>query len=117
MQKLGSSGGRKRCHSQVKGVSNFFVFLFFLQGRFAVLTAIKDSDDVYPVSLDIERDDHALSIIGNAQTRPDIVTAEAPTGKSPQAFAVCHDGIRVLGSNVWRCCQNNVPVQFEKTTV
>ena len=88
--------------------------IFFQQCRFVVLTTVIHSDDVYSVGIYVESDNDALSIAGNPQPRPDIVAADAPVRESPQTFAVCHDGIGVASSNVWRCRDSDVAIQLSE---
>src|SRR5665213_3668047 len=91
-------------------VVNRVVSFLFEQGRFIVLAAIEDSDDINPVLIHMECDRDALSIAGHAEARANVIAPVSTGREGTQALAVRHNAVGKTCSDLRGCLRSNVPV-------
>ena len=66
---------------------------------FVVLAAVEHTDDRYIRIIHCERNYGALSVVGDPQPGPNVISHRAAMGKSAQSLALGHDGFCVLRRN------------------
>jgi hypothetical protein len=87
---------------------------FFEQGRFIVLAAVENSDDIYTINVHIERDGDALSIAGKAETGANVIAPVSTAAEDTQAFTVRHDAVGETLSDFRGRLRSNIAIQLNE---